>query len=372
MQTLTYYPYGETRTNESSATPTVDVPYKYTDQELDNETGLYNYNARLYDAEIGRFISPDSIVQNYTDPQTLNRYSYARNSPLLYTDPSGHIFGIDDILIGVAIGAILRGTTSAVTGGDFLQGMAIGAVTGGFMGGASAITSGIAATAEQAALIYGLAGGGAGATSSAMTRSDIGMGALTGSVFGAASSFGTPSFRPFGNMEWGSIGNRLFNSALTGSVFGATYAGITGGEIGRAAMWGAVGWAAGEAANMAIGHAYGYIASDMTKPTFNDGVFVYNVDTPGLVTFGNVIAGPEIQLGDPLYRDKQLVPGKTIRDHEVGHMPQGTQFGLAYIPAHAASLTVGGAVGFINGTGFIDGSHRFGLLERYYHPVPQW
>lgn len=45
---------------------------KYTSQELDVETGLYNYNARLYDPEMGRFTSPDSIVPDFSDPQSLN------------------------------------------------------------------------------------------------------------------------------------------------------------------------------------------------------------------------------------------------------------------------------------------------------------
>lgn len=64
--------------------------YKFTDQELDAENGLYNYNARLYDPFIGRFISPDSIIPQPYNPQSLNRYSYCLNNPLIYTDPSGH------------------------------------------------------------------------------------------------------------------------------------------------------------------------------------------------------------------------------------------------------------------------------------------
>ena len=62
----------------------------YTDQELDSENGLYNYNARLYDPFIGRFISPDIIVPQPYNPQSLNRYSYCLNNPLIYNDPSGH------------------------------------------------------------------------------------------------------------------------------------------------------------------------------------------------------------------------------------------------------------------------------------------
>ncbi len=46
--------------------------------------------ARYYDASVGRFVSPDSIVPNASDPQAYNRYAYVRNNPVNLTDPSGH------------------------------------------------------------------------------------------------------------------------------------------------------------------------------------------------------------------------------------------------------------------------------------------
>lgn len=61
----------------------------FTGQRLDT-TGLYYYNARYYDPNIGRFISPDTIVQDYYNPQTLNRYSYCINNPLKIVDPTGN------------------------------------------------------------------------------------------------------------------------------------------------------------------------------------------------------------------------------------------------------------------------------------------
>ncbi|RIK57522.1 MAG: hypothetical protein DCC63_13640 [Nitrospira sp.] len=88
-QNLTYFPYGATRTNSSPVTPAVDVPYKYTGQELDASTTLYNYKARQYEAALGRFVSPDTVVPDPFNPQDLNRYAYVRNSPLNYTDPTG-------------------------------------------------------------------------------------------------------------------------------------------------------------------------------------------------------------------------------------------------------------------------------------------
>jgi RHS repeat-associated protein len=54
------------------------------------ELGLYYYNARYYVPGIGRFASADTIVPNPMNPQSLNRYSYVRNSPLNFTDPTGH------------------------------------------------------------------------------------------------------------------------------------------------------------------------------------------------------------------------------------------------------------------------------------------
>ncbi len=81
-----YRPYGQLHTH----TGTADVAYKYTGQERDPSTGLYFYHARYYDPVLGRFLSPDTLVQSLGDPQSLNRYAYARNNPVLYTDPTGH------------------------------------------------------------------------------------------------------------------------------------------------------------------------------------------------------------------------------------------------------------------------------------------
>jgi hypothetical protein len=40
---------------------------------------------------LGRFLSADSIVPDAGNPQAFNRYAYALNSPLRYTDPTGHM-----------------------------------------------------------------------------------------------------------------------------------------------------------------------------------------------------------------------------------------------------------------------------------------
>jgi RHS repeat-associated protein len=93
LETTDYMPFGAQRDN-SGPYPNI-THYRFTGQELDVESGLYNYNARLYDPVIGRFISADVIVPNPFDPQDLNRYTYVRNNPLIYVDPSGHHYGTD-------------------------------------------------------------------------------------------------------------------------------------------------------------------------------------------------------------------------------------------------------------------------------------
>ncbi len=44
----------------------------------------------IYDAELGRFLQADPFVNDRTNLQALNRYSYVENNPLSYTDPSGY------------------------------------------------------------------------------------------------------------------------------------------------------------------------------------------------------------------------------------------------------------------------------------------
>ncbi|MEM7037906.1 MAG: RHS repeat-associated core domain-containing protein, partial [Bacteroidota bacterium] len=57
---------------------------------------------RVYDPTIGRMMQADPFVTDPSDPLDLNRYSYVRNNPLRYTDPSGFnwLDGLADIAAG--------------------------------------------------------------------------------------------------------------------------------------------------------------------------------------------------------------------------------------------------------------------------------
>ena len=75
----------------------------YTGHEHLPWFGLINMNARLYDPLVGRFLSADPYVQAPDFTQAFNRYSYALNNPLKYTDETGEIIGIDDAVIVAAL-----------------------------------------------------------------------------------------------------------------------------------------------------------------------------------------------------------------------------------------------------------------------------
>ncbi|MDM3871862.1 glycohydrolase toxin TNT-related protein [Porticoccus sp. W117] len=62
----------------------------FTGHEHLDKTGFIHMNGRVYDPELGRFVSPDPIVQAPSNSQSWNRYTYTFNSPLSFTDPSGY------------------------------------------------------------------------------------------------------------------------------------------------------------------------------------------------------------------------------------------------------------------------------------------
>lgn len=80
-------PYGEGRAGQAAPLPSERA---FTGQLLDTSTGLTFYGSRFYDSSLGRFVQPDTIVPEPGNPQDLNRYTYVRNSPITFNDPTGH------------------------------------------------------------------------------------------------------------------------------------------------------------------------------------------------------------------------------------------------------------------------------------------
>src|SRR5205085_269528 len=102
---IQYEPFGIASRYEKYGTGPDVAWHYYTGQRLDNATGLYYYGARYYDRVLGRFITPDSIIQSPNNPQTLNRYSYCGNNPVSYIDPTGHFFWFAIVAVVKAIAA---------------------------------------------------------------------------------------------------------------------------------------------------------------------------------------------------------------------------------------------------------------------------
>ncbi|GAA0585531.1 hypothetical protein HPO96_10520 [Kribbella sandramycini] len=78
-------PYGEVR----GAAPTAWTGQRgFVGGVQDDSTGLVSLGARQYDPGTGRFISADPIL-DFEDPQQMNAYAYANNSPVTFSDPDG-------------------------------------------------------------------------------------------------------------------------------------------------------------------------------------------------------------------------------------------------------------------------------------------
>ncbi|KAF7787651.1 hypothetical protein PRUB_a5334 [Pseudoalteromonas rubra] len=67
----------------------------YTGHEpitLGGDNRIIHMNGRIYDADTGRFMQADPVVQAPNNLQNYNAYTYVLNNPLSYTDPSGYLF----------------------------------------------------------------------------------------------------------------------------------------------------------------------------------------------------------------------------------------------------------------------------------------
>jgi RHS repeat-associated protein len=63
------------------------TPFGFNGKRL--AESIYDYGARWYDPQMGRFLQPDPVVADPYDPQGLSRYAYVRNDPVGRVDPTG-------------------------------------------------------------------------------------------------------------------------------------------------------------------------------------------------------------------------------------------------------------------------------------------
>jgi RHS repeat-associated protein len=138
---------------------------KYTGKEIDNNTGLYYFGARYYNAEIGRFISPDPAMQ-YSSP-----YLYGNDDPLSGTDPDGEFFVVIILITAGIIGAYAGASVANGNANPLQWNWTSGKTWAGIVGGAAF------GVALAAAAVAGLAAAGAiGATTA--TVGGVGAGTI--------------------------------------------------------------------------------------------------------------------------------------------------------------------------------------------------
>lgn len=127
----------------------------FTGHEHLDVFGLINMNGRTYDPWLGRMMQPDNYVQAAGYLQNYNRYSYALNNPLRYTDPDGE-FVVTAFLVGVVIYSALdygiqvgmnyahgyKGKDAWVNKVDFFDVALSGVIGGVTMGYGAALTAG--------------------------------------------------------------------------------------------------------------------------------------------------------------------------------------------------------------------------------------
>ena len=162
---------------------------------------------------VGRFLSPDNYVQLPDFTQNFNRYSYALNNPLKYTDPDGENPLFAAMFIGGFFNFIFQGLTGHINSfGDALKAFGIGALSG-------------------------LAGFGAGqaVTGALSTATTLGGAIANGAAIGAASGFAGGFVGGAGNAWAGgaSFGQGLGIGLKAGGL-GALAGGVIGGGINGA------------------------------------------------------------------------------------------------------------------------------------------
>ncbi len=163
---------------------------------------------------MGRFITPDTIVPDTSNPQAFNRYSYAGNNPVNHLE-DGH--GWFKKFFGQLIGAIAGAVSFVASGFNPVVGISV----------YSAVSSSVTAAINGAPIGQAL-----------------GIGLVSGLV-----SYGVGSF--VGSAATGFLESAFWGSVIGGGVGGAAGAasgtGLAGGDAGRAALAGLAGGALGGA-----------------------------------------------------------------------------------------------------------------------------
>ena len=195
IERRSYEPFGKIRAmnyginNNRYANTVIDTTRAFTGHEQIAEfSGLIHMNARLYDSDIGRFLSADTLIQYPEHSQGYNRYAYIENNPLMAPDPTGHgffsflgsifkaIFSSIRTIASIAVAAVIAiyapqflSTYFGITAGTFGSIVVTGAIAG--------FASGLVATGSITGALKGAFWGAIGAAAA------FGVAELTANAF---------------------------------------------------------------------------------------------------------------------------------------------------------------------------------------------
>jgi RHS repeat-associated protein len=185
--TASYEPCGKVTSNTGARSA-----FGFSGNWTDPSTGLVYLRARDYDPATGQFLTVDPLVDT-----TLQPYAYAGNNPLQATDPTGEIFGLDD-LVALGVGAVTGGVTSIVSQEISTGHVDWNDVLYSTTSGALAADAGLNCT-ELAGPIAG--------------------GACAGAAYNALYSIQDQMYRN-GDICWSAVGKSALQGAATGAALG--------------------------------------------------------------------------------------------------------------------------------------------------------
>lgn len=99
---LRYDPYGARihRTDLSQEAPTpAPTHLGFTGHEMEDEFGFINMKGRIFDKTIARFLTTDPVISAPFKSNAYDRYGYALNNPMKYTDPTGFMPPLSDLYL---------------------------------------------------------------------------------------------------------------------------------------------------------------------------------------------------------------------------------------------------------------------------------
>lgn len=199
---------------------------------------IVDMNGRIYDPTLGRFLSPDPFIEDNTNLQCYNRYSYVRNNPLSLTDPSGY-FSFGDIFKSIfsfvvspytlAANAVAHyASVSAKWVGENWRTLAVVAV-----GITAACLAGPLGAYFWGAVISGAAGGlASGVTASLLSGGNIGQALMAGLKGGAIGAVSGGLTYGVGDV-WGHQTTNAFKVAGKVVTHGVVQGGVTVAQGGK-------------------------------------------------------------------------------------------------------------------------------------------